>query len=292
MSLFSNMNDKSAMRAWPWLWYIRLVQIVITLLILVLAALDAKAVQDFASGCGVAPRIAWNLACAVLTIVAVVYFILATGPSNVFKVLPWLVWGQLALDAVMFIFWIAATATSTFSYKDLCDACPYDLVEYAGFVYECITGLSESYDDFNPDYDVFSRGLAGVQKRAVQYGRSKRGTALGRTALDAIMTVLFAITLAATIWWISTQRRSSGTAAPTMKPPTHEESGVPMTSTQQSASVAPNSQTQPVQYYVVQGQPQLQQQEQQYGFQQPAPQAQYPPQPQQQFVPQQQQQQQ
>ena len=64
-----------------------------------------------------------------------------------------------------------------------------------------------------------------------------------------------------------------------------------MTSTQQSASVAPNSQPQPVQYYVVQGQPQLPQQEQQYGFQQPAPQAQYP-QPQQHFVPQQQQQQQ
>lgn len=109
-----------------------------------------------------------------------------------FKVLPWLVWGQLALDAVMFIFWIAATATSTFSYKDLCDACPYDLVEYAGFVYECTTGLRESdYIYSNSIYDVFSRGLPGVQKRAVQARRNKRGTALGRTALDAIMTCVF-----------------------------------------------------------------------------------------------------
>lgn len=132
---------------------------------------------------------------AVLTIVAVIYFILATGPSNVFKVLPWLVWGQLALDAVMFIFWIAAAATSTFSYTDLCDACPYEFVDYAGFVYDCTTGAYESdvYDN-----NLYLRGLAGVQKRAGRAGQTgrarrhnKRGTSLGRTALDAIMTCVF-----------------------------------------------------------------------------------------------------
>ena len=130
---------------------------------------------------------------AVLTIFAVIYFILATGPSNVFKVLPWLVWGQLALDAVMFIFWISATATSTFSYQDICDACPFDPVGYAGYVYDCRTGLSESYSDYyDTNYGVFSRGLAGVHERAVRARRNgKRGTALGRTALDAIMTCVF-----------------------------------------------------------------------------------------------------
>ncbi|MCJ1266679.1 hypothetical protein MMC22_006564 [Lobaria immixta] len=61
-----------------------------------------------------------------------------------------------------------------------------------------------------------------------------------------------------------------------------------MTSTQQPTPVASNPQTQPVQYYVVQGQPQQQQQQQQqeqpYVYQQSVPQSQYPPQEQQQFV--------
>lgn len=80
MSLFSNMNDKSAMRAWPWLWYIRLVQIFITLLVLILAALDANAVQDYLPNCGVPPRIAYNLAC-VCSVMVVVRQLIATDQT-------------------------------------------------------------------------------------------------------------------------------------------------------------------------------------------------------------------
>lgn len=87
--------------------------------------------------------------------------------------------------------------------------------------------------------------------------------------------------IAATIWWVLTQRRHSGTAAPTTKLPAHEESGLPMPLTQQSVPVASNPQVQPNQYYVGQGQPQQQQQD---VYQQSVSQGQYPPQPQQDFV--------
>lgn len=57
------MTNKTVMRAFPWIWYIRLVQIVISVLVLALAAVDSHTVEDLGDGCGIPPRIAYNLAC-------------------------------------------------------------------------------------------------------------------------------------------------------------------------------------------------------------------------------------
>ncbi|MCJ1463745.1 OTU domain containing [Pseudocyphellaria aurata] len=286
------MTEQTVQRAFPWIWFIRLLQIFITILVLVLASIDANSVKNFADDCGVPSRIAYNIACAVLAILVLVYLILATGPTKVFKILPWIVWGQIALDAVMLIVWLAAAATSQFTFSQLCDACPYDGFIYDHYRRSCLgyTFVGTNgyvYYAFSKDVSPLLRERAGLERRkggSSANRASKNGTTLGRTALDSIMTVLFFITLVATILWVITRRRSSGTAASTTRPPpAHEESGVPMTSTQPSAPVGSNPQTQPAQYYVVQGQPQEQKQQQQYAYQQPIPQQPVP----QQHVPQQ-----
>lgn len=63
MSLFANMADKTAMRSFPFLWYIRLAQVVISFLVFILSAVDAHTVQKIADGCSVPSKIAYNLAC-------------------------------------------------------------------------------------------------------------------------------------------------------------------------------------------------------------------------------------
>ncbi|MCJ1462828.1 hypothetical protein MMC07_001431 [Pseudocyphellaria aurata] len=270
--------DRTGARSLPFLWYIRLFQVLIAFLVLILSAVDAHTVQSFAHGCSVPGKVAYNLACALITIIVLMYFIFSTGPKDLFRSLPWFVWGQLALDGVMWIFWVAAAATSSFGYLDLCNACPVDAVVYGNSAWAC-TG-NAYYNDYNYPRDVspVSRGLAGAEKRASP--RTKVLAAVGRTALNSIMTGLFSLCFAATIWWVLTHhRRTAGATAPTMKPPVHEESGPPVPLTQQSGPVASNPQMQPNQYYAGQGQPQPQSQSQ-FPSQ---PQSQYPSQPQQDF---------
>ncbi|MCJ1424689.1 hypothetical protein MMC29_002577 [Sticta canariensis] len=281
------MVHKTAMRSFSFLWYIRLAQVVISFLVLILSAVDAHTVQDYAHGCSVPSKIAYNLACAILALCVLIYFIFSTGPRNPFRSLPWLVWVQLALDGLMWIFWVAAAATSSFSYLDLCDACPVNEVYYSNFLLACNSdAFLDDYDKVYPrGVSPFPRGLAGVEERATAVRRSKGLTAPGRTALDSIMTFLFSICISATIWWAVIQRRSSGTVNSTTKPFAHEESGIPISSTQQSILVAPNPQMHPNQSSVVEGQPQQQQQD---IYQQSVPQSQYPSHPQQDFTSQQQ----
>ena len=95
----------------------------------------------------------------------------------------------------MWIFWVAAAATSSFTYLDLCDACPVNEVYYSNFLFAC------NSDAFLDDYDRvyprgvshFPRGLAGVEERATAVRRSKGLTAVGRTALNSIMMCVFCL---------------------------------------------------------------------------------------------------
>lgn len=96
----------------------------------------------------------------------------------------------------MLIFWLAASATSEFTYLDYCAACPWIGVIYGGLEYACpgytFADVDFTYFTYYPrDLSPLPRGLAGVEKRAIGGRRSKRGTAVGRSALDAIMTYVF-----------------------------------------------------------------------------------------------------
>ena len=59
MGIFSGMTDKTAPRGFKLIWYIRIVQIIGTLVVLGLAGLNAYGWSE----CSVPSKIAWNLAC-------------------------------------------------------------------------------------------------------------------------------------------------------------------------------------------------------------------------------------
>ena len=59
MGIFSGMTDKTAPRGFRWIWYIRIAQFIITLLVIALAAVNAYQWRDFK----VPEKIAWNIAC-------------------------------------------------------------------------------------------------------------------------------------------------------------------------------------------------------------------------------------
>lgn len=64
MAIIANSTDKSAPRGFPWVWHIRLVQILLTLIILAIAGRVAAAISDGDGGdCHVPPKVAWNIAC-------------------------------------------------------------------------------------------------------------------------------------------------------------------------------------------------------------------------------------
>lgn len=62
MAIFANSTDKSAPRGFPWMWYIRLAQILLTLIVLAIAGRVAAAISD-SDGCHVPRKVAWNIVC-------------------------------------------------------------------------------------------------------------------------------------------------------------------------------------------------------------------------------------
>lgn len=62
---------------------------------------------------------------AVISFVVLIYFLLSTGPKPQLRLLPWFIFGQLGLDALMFVLWLSAAASSSYSCNDLCNACNY-----------------------------------------------------------------------------------------------------------------------------------------------------------------------
>ena len=132
-----------------------------------------------------------------------IYFILATGPSKVFKLLPWLVWGQLALDAFMFILWIAAAGTAKLNCNDYCKACS-DLegVAWNNLLCYCYdNALGDLADIFTRDTSPAPKGLGALLETRRSYcvcskysgsgsdadNGGKVATVAARTALNAIM---------------------------------------------------------------------------------------------------------
>lgn len=51
------------------------------------------------------------------------YLLLSTGPSPALRLLPWIIFGEIVLEALLLILWIAAAATSRYNCDDLCNAC-------------------------------------------------------------------------------------------------------------------------------------------------------------------------
>ena len=134
-------------------------------------------------------RTSADLGCqSILSFIALIYFILASGPSPTTRLLPWFIWGQLALDALIHIFWLSAAATSNYSCLDLCNVCGI----LNGYVYTDSQSCA-CYDDL-----LFKRGYSPKPGNVLQSRRShanggKNGSRVGgsmaaKQAFDAIMT--------------------------------------------------------------------------------------------------------
>lgn len=236
--------------------------------------------------------------------IALAYFLLSTGPSTIFKVLPWWILLQLGLDALMFVFWLSAAATSRYNCDDLCNACSgWDSVSFDDLSCSCLG----SYYYWYKKRSMSPNKTGLLQARRTGHS-NPTGTYGAKRGLDSVMvyvslpgpllrplssayivapnwltqnhSVLFFATLVSTILWIFQNRRASrtsNTTALTGGPAPHPEAGVQ------------NVQTEPKQD--ISAYPPNPQMQQQGGYPQASPQEQYPPQgqypPQAQYPPQQ-----
>ncbi|KAL8747854.1 MAG: hypothetical protein Q9190_000302 [Brigantiaea leucoxantha] len=202
-------TDKTSPRAFPWLWFVRLLQMVITIIILAVAASSAA---DFNKiSCSVPGKLGYNVAAAVLSFIVLAYLIFSSGMTALFRTLPWFVFGQIALDGFMFVIWIAAAGSPTLSCNDLCNACSgYDQVWLDDLNCYCYSSYL-SKRNFSPT----PRGLARSLENRAYHGSHYRsgGRSAAKTGLDSIMVALFAFTLAATVIWAVQSRRSAAAAS-------------------------------------------------------------------------------
>ena len=127
-----------------------------------------------------------------LSLVVLIYFIFASGPSHATRSLPWFILGQLVLDIVFFIFWLSAAATSTYSCNDLCEACHiwYGYVLLDDFKCTCYKYKSSYRRDYShkPGNVLHSR----ITTYPSEYSGSKSfktaGKIAARHASDTLMT--------------------------------------------------------------------------------------------------------
>lgn len=64
MAIFANLTDKSAPRGFPWMWNIRFAQILLTLIVVAVAARVAAAISNGDGGdCHVPRKVVWNIVC-------------------------------------------------------------------------------------------------------------------------------------------------------------------------------------------------------------------------------------
>jgi hypothetical protein len=128
---------------------------------------------------------------AVLSLITLAYLTFSSGTLRIFKLLPWWIFIQLGLDALMFIFWISAAGTSHFGCDDLCSACNawgYD-IWYDHLACSCTSGsYSYWYEKRGISPNPFPGLSAGLQKRkSSRRTKTKGGALVAREALDAIM---------------------------------------------------------------------------------------------------------
>lgn len=127
---------------------------------------------------------------AAIALTALAYFFLSTGPTTAFRILPWWIFIQLGLDSLLFIFWLAAAATSRLNCNDLCNACPGASDVY--FDDLSCTCLSDYYWWYK------KRSMSPAPKSGLLETRRTRnstptGKGAARISLDAIMVYVFSL---------------------------------------------------------------------------------------------------
>lgn len=160
-----------------------------------------------------------------LTLLALIYFLTSTGPSPTTRKLPWLVFGQLCLDAFLFVLWLAATAASNYDCNGLCSACsPIEEGDrywvWAGsLLCECYAGIVLAQNKARRD--LKGQAVSSATRSAARtMERSDKIAA--KQGLDAVMIFLFASTMAVTAWRVYQARQAASgltTHGPAMEIP-------------------------------------------------------------------------
>ncbi|KAL2038315.1 hypothetical protein N7G274_008964 [Stereocaulon virgatum] len=217
-------SDKTSPRSFPWLWFVRLPAIVFSIVVLGITASDASKWGGWE--CSVPSKLGYNIAVSVISFLVLVYSLLATGPSPQVRLLPWFIWGQIGLDAVMFILWLAATASSSYNCSDLCNACSaYSEVVYNSDVCFCF----DNSNIYRRTYTPKPKGALYARAPRSSHSSNTGGGSLiaARQAFDAIMTIIFAFCLGATILWIVNSHQSGLTMPLAKVMEKEEEAGMP-----------------------------------------------------------------
>lgn len=70
MDIFANSSDKAAPRGFPWMWYIRFVQVLLTVIVIAIAARVAATISNGDSGdCHVPHKVVWNIFCVCASVI-------------------------------------------------------------------------------------------------------------------------------------------------------------------------------------------------------------------------------
>lgn len=101
---------------------------------------------------------------AAITLPALIYYLFSTGLNASTRCLPWHVYGQLSLDAFLFVLWLAATAASNYDCSGLCSACATPGEEYYGGYYNVFVGSLTcpcAFGQYDPSLSKVKRALEG-----------------------------------------------------------------------------------------------------------------------------------
>lgn len=144
---------------------------------------------------------------AAITLPALIYYLFSTGLNASTRCLPWHVYGQLSLDAFLFVLWLAATAASNYDCSGLCSACATPGEEYYGGYYNVFVGSLTcpcAFGQYDPSLSKVKRALEGRATSSANLNTGKEFESASKIAtklgFHALMIVLFASTTATTIW--------------------------------------------------------------------------------------------
>ncbi|KAI9891241.1 MAG: hypothetical protein M1814_002931 [Vezdaea aestivalis] len=163
-----------------WLIFVRVFQILLVAIILGLSAYEIDVFRD--AGCSSPGRVNFNIAAAVIALVLLVFQIFAISLS---RKTPAIIFAQIPIDFVMFIFFIVAAAIAKYTYLDL--------------YYNCY----DSYDIFDKR-SLTSRapkGSRGGSRSGGGGGSDNATTTTARQGLDAFLGLTFLATLALTVFF-------------------------------------------------------------------------------------------
>lgn len=122
---------------------------------------------------------------SVISLVALIYLILASGPNPATRIVPWFIWGQLVLDALVFVFWLSAGSTSSYSCSDLCNACGI-LDGYVYFDSQSCSCVSDLF--YKRDYSPRANNVLQSRRNHARDSSTVGGSIAAKQAFDAIMT--------------------------------------------------------------------------------------------------------